>query len=234
MIAEYWADGPDSVTPPGHWNEFAGDLSYKYGHGLDEDVRLFFALNGALMDSSIACWEAKRAHDFIRPVSAIRHLYFDTTVPGWAGPGLGTQTLPGVRWQPFQRLTFVTPPFQEYTSGHSTFSAAAASLLTAFTGSDQLYDGVTRLPYDRNHDGVGDFVGEHIMQPGSLTIEPGLPRRPLALRWNTLKEAADEAGISRRYGGIHFQDGDLYGRRMGEQIGQRALKRASEYWTGAR
>ena len=234
VIAEYWADGPDSVTPPGHWNEFAADLSFKYRQGLDDDVKLFFALNGALLDSAIACWESKRAYDFIRPVSAIRHLYFDTTVPGWAGPGLGTQTLPGAQWQPFQRLTFVTPAFQEYTSGHSTFSAAGAEVLRSLTGSEQLYDGVTQVPHDRNHDGIDDFLGEFIAQPGALTIEPGLPRQALALRWNTLKEAADEAGFSRRYGGIHFQDGDLYGRRIGEQIGQRALQRAGEYWTGVR
>jgi len=234
VIAEYWADGPDSVTPPGHWNQFATDLSYKYRYGIDEDVRLFFALNGALMDASIACWETKRFYDFIRPVSAIRHLYQGTTLPGWAGPGLGTQTIPGAQWRPFQLLTFITPAFSEYTSGHSTFSASAAEILREFTGSDRLFDGVSRVPYDRDKDGVGDLVGEFIAQPGSLTIEPGLPSQPVALRWNTLKEAADEAGMSRRYGGIHFQDGDLFGRRVGEQIGQRALQRAREYWTALR
>lgn len=168
VIAEYWADGPDSVTPPGHWNEFAADLSFKYRYGLDEDVKLFFALNGALMDSSIACWEAKRHYDFIRPVSAIRHLYFKATVPGWAGPGLGTRPMPGAKWQPFQSLTFVTPAFSEYTSGHSTFSAAAAEVLRGFTGSGDLYDGLTRLPRDRNRDGVADLLGEHVAVPGSL------------------------------------------------------------------
>jgi hypothetical protein len=232
VIAEYWADGPDSVTPPGHWNEFAADLSYKYRYGIDEDVKLFFALNGALLDSSIACWESKRYYDFIRPISAIRHLYFTSTVPGWAGPGLGTQNMPGAKWQPFQSLTFVTPAFSEYTSGHSTFSAAAAEVMRGFSGSDQLYDGTTQVPHDRNKDGVDDFVGEFIAQPNSLKIEPGLPSRPIALRWATFKEAADEAGFSRRYGGIHFQDGDLYGRRVGEQIGQRALQRARAYWGG--
>jgi hypothetical protein len=232
VVAEFWADGPDSVTPPGHWNEFATDLSYRYRYGIDEDVRLFFALNGALMDSSIACWESKRYYDFIRPISAIRHLYFDAVIPGWAGPGLGTKNMPGAKWQPFQSLTFVTPAFSEYTSGHSTFSAAAAEVLRGFSGSGQLYDGTTQVPYDRNKDGVNDFVGEFIARPNSLTIEPGLPSQPVALRWATLKEAADEAGFSRRYGGIHFQDGDLYGRRVGEQIGQRALQKARGYWAG--
>jgi hypothetical protein len=233
VVAEYWADGPDSVTPPGHWNEIAADLSYRYRYTIDEDVKLFFALNGALMDSAIACWESKRFYDFIRPISAIRHLYFDTAVPGWAGPGLGTRTVPGARWQPFQRLTFVTPAFSEYTSGHSTFSAAAARTLRDFTGSDRLYDGVTQVPYDRNRDGLDDFVGEFIALPGSLAIEPGLPGERMVLRWETLTEAADEAGMSRRYGGIHFQDGDLYGRKVGERIGERALERARRHWTGS-
>jgi len=234
VVAEYWADGPDSVTPPGHWNEFAVDLSFKYRYGIDEDVKLFFALNGALMDSSIACWESKRHYDFIRPISAIRHLYFSVAIPGWAGPGLGTRTMPGAKWQPFQPLTFVTPAFSEYTSGHSTFSAAAAEVLRGVTGSDQLFDGATQVPYDRNKDGVNDFVGEFIARPGSLAIEPGLPSQAVVLRWTTLKEAADEAGFSRRLGGIHFQDGDLLGRRVGEQIGKRALQRAREFWSGLR
>jgi len=232
VIAEYWADGPDSVTPPGHWNEFATDLSYKHRHGIDDDVKLFFALNGALMDSSIACWESKRFYDFIRPVSAIRHLYFESTVTGWAGPGLGTQPIAGAQWRPYQALTFITPAFSEYTSGHSTFSAAAAEVLRGYSGAEQLFDGETRVPYDRNKDGVDDFLGEFIARPGSLTIEPGLPSQAVVLRWHTLKEAADEAGISRRYGGIHFQDGDLQGRRVGEQVGQRALQKARGYWTG--
>jgi hypothetical protein len=234
VIAEYWADGPDSVTPPGHWNQFAADLSFKYRHGLDADVRLFFALNGALMDSSITCWETKRHYDFIRPVSAARNLYFDTTIPGWGGPGRGTQTMPGSQWQPFQLLTFVTPAFAEYTSGHSTFSAAGAEVLAGMTGSAHLYDGVTQVPYDRNRDGVNDMLGEFTAPAGYLKIEPGLPNQPLTLRWSTLKDAANEAGLSRLYGGIHFQDGDLRARRVGEQIGQRALKRAQEYWNGSR
>lgn len=233
VVAEYWADGPDSVTPPGHWNEFAADLSFKYRHGIDDDVRMFFALNGALMDSSIACWESKRFYDFIRPISAIRHVYSASTLPGWAGPGLGTQTVAGAQWRPFQSLTFVTPAFAEYTSGHSTFSAAAAEVLRGYVEREQLYDGRTQVPYDRNSDGVADFLGEFIARPGSLTIEAGLPSQTVVLRWTTLKDAADEAGLSRRYGGIHFQDGDLYGRRVGEQIGQRALNKARGYWSGA-
>jgi len=127
----------------------------------------------------------------------------------------------------------VTPAFSEYTSGHSTFSAAAAEVLRGFSGNDLLYDGLTQVPYDRNHDGISDFVGEFIALPGTLKIEPALPSRPIVLRWQTLKEAADEAGFSRRYGGIHFQDGDLLGRRVGEQIGRRALQRARDYWSAA-
>lgn len=224
-IAEYWADGPNSDTPPGHWNEFAQDVSYRDRYSLDQDVQLFFVLNGGLMDAAICCWEAKRFYDTIRPISAIRHFYFNQTITGWGGPGKGTVNLLGRNWRPFQRLTFVTPAFGEYTSGHSTFSAAGATILALFSGKTNLYDGATRTPYDRNGDGQGDLVGEYTVRPGTLTIEPGLPSTPIVLRWNTLQEAAVEAGISRRYGGIHFQDGDLRARVAGAQIGVAALAR---------
>ena len=88
-IAEYWADGPGSETPPGHWCLHAQDVSARDGHGLDEDVRLFFALTGALLDAGIACWDAKRAFDSVRPISAIRFLYAGREVLAWGGPGLG-------------------------------------------------------------------------------------------------------------------------------------------------
>lgn len=225
-IAEYWADGPTSDTPPGHWNEFAQDLSFRYQFGLEQDAVLFFALNGGLLDSSICCWESKRFYDFIRPVSAIQHRFFNQNIQGWAGPGQGTQTLLGQQWRPFQRLTFITPGFAEYTSGHSTFSGCAAQILTRFTGSNRLFDPSVVLPWDRNGDGAGDILGEFRVRPGSLTIEPGLPAQEVVLRWNTLQEAADEAGVSRRFGGIHFQDGDLRARTMGLAIGELAFQRA--------
>ena len=132
-IAEFWADGPGSETPPGHWCLHAQDVSARDGHGPDEDTRLFFALTGALLDAGIACWDAKRTYDSVRPVTAIRFLFAGREVLAWGGPGLGPRPVRGEEWQPY----IATPPFPEYASGHSTFSAAAAAVLARFTGSDR-------------------------------------------------------------------------------------------------
>ncbi len=88
-IASYWADGPRTETPPGHWALFAQFVSRRDRHTLEEDIKLFFVLSNGLLDASIACWDTKRHYDSARPVTAIRFLL------GWpAGPRLG-RALPG-------------------------------------------------------------------------------------------------------------------------------------------
>ncbi len=231
-IAEYWADGPRTTAPPGHWNEVALDIASKYNYGLDDTVKLLFALNGGLLDSSIAAWEAKREFDYIRPISAIRNRYAGQNIPTWGGPGVDTVIRPGEEWIPFQIRTFVTPAFAEFVSGHSTFSASSAEILRRYTGSDEYYDGVSRSEFDFDGDGELDLVGEFNFQPNSALIDETIPAQVTTLRWNTLTEAADEAGYSRRYGGIHIQDGDLRGRIMGLEIGSRAFERAAALFNG--
>ncbi|MBE9113797.1 vanadium-dependent haloperoxidase [Nodosilinea sp. LEGE 07298] len=214
VIAEYWADGPSSELPPGHWCLFAQYVSARDRHTLDADIKLFFALTNAIFDASIVCWGVKRHFDYVRPVTAIHYLFRGQQVKAWAGPGLGTQTIRGEDWQPYQAATVVTPPFAEYISGHSTFSAAGAEILRRFTD--------------------GDHFGASYTQPaGSSRVEPGLvPAEDLTLRWDTFSEAADEAGISRRYGGIHFEDGDLDGRRRGRRLAVQAWNLAQDYIHG--
>lgn len=230
VIAEYWADGPRSETPPGHWNALAHGVAYRDRHTLEEDVKLFFALNCALLDAGIAAWEAKRHYNFVRPQTAIRYLYSGQMVEAWGGPDQGTRWILADTWRPYQDLTFVTPPFPEFVSGHSVFSAAAAEVLTRFSGSDRFYDGQTQLPEDFNRDGIPDMLGEHIVYPGGNMFE-GSPAEKVVLRWPTFKDAADEAGISRLYGGIHIQDGDLRGRVVGEQVGVQAYAKVEGYWS---
>ena len=230
-IAEYWADGPRTETPPGHWNALAHGISQRDRHTLDDDVKLYFALNGAIFDASIAAWEAKRAYDFVRPASALRHLYAGQMITAWGGPGLGTQTILGDTWRPYQSLTFVTPAFPEYASGHSTFSAAAADVLTRYTGSDRFYDGVTVLQDDFNGDGIPDLLGQYLVPVGGNRFEAS-PSEVVVLQWETFQDAADEAAISRLYGGIHVQDGDRHGRVMGKQIGAQAYALSERYWLG--
>ncbi len=133
MIAEYWADGPHSELPPGHWNLFAQQVFHRdrtgdSEHDLDQAVKLFFALTNAIFDAGICAWDNKRAYDSVRPITAIRMTFRGQPIRSWAGPGRGTQTILGEQWFPYQPTTFPTPPFPEYSSGHSNFSAAGAIL----------------------------------------------------------------------------------------------------------
>ena len=214
MIAEYWANGPHSELPPGHWDLFAQFVSQRDHHTVDEDVKMLFALTNAIFDAGIASWDAKRDFDSVRPVTAICYLFHNTQIRSWGGPGKGTVTMLGSQWIPYQPSTFPTPPFPEYISGHSTFSAAGATILALWTGSEYFGDSVT-------------------FAPGSSTTEPGItPTQPVTLSWPTFHDAADQAGISRRYGGIHFKRGDLVGRAVGDLVGIQAWQKAQRYFNG--
>ncbi|MEW6499773.1 MAG: vanadium-dependent haloperoxidase, partial [Cyanobacteriota bacterium] len=167
VIAEYWADGPNSELPPGHWIKIGQYVSERDHHDLDKDVMMFFALSNAMLDSSIATWEAKRFYDYSRPVTQIRFMFNGKPVRAWGGPYKGTQMISGENWLPYQPLTVVTPPFAEYVSGHSTFSAAGAEILKRFTGSDY-------------------FGASHTQPAGSSRVEPNaVPAAPVTLTWQT-------------------------------------------------
>jgi PAP2 superfamily len=216
MIAEYFADGPHSELPPGHWDLFAQFVSARDHHNVDEDARLFFALTNAILDAGIVAWDCKRTFDSVRPATAIPYVFQGQQIQAWGGPGKGTVTIDGRFWIPYQLGTFPTPPFPEYISGHSSFSAAGATVLELFTGSDAFGDSV-------------------IFAPGSSKVEPGLtPSHSITLRWETFTDAANQAGISRRYGGIHFKAGDLTGRAIGRIVGYQAYIKAERLWSGRR
>jgi hypothetical protein len=214
VIAEYWADGPMTVLPPGHFNLFAQFVSLRDGHTLDQDVQLFFILTNAVFDAGIAAWDAKIHYDYVRPITAIRELKRGRKIRAWAGPGLGVRVIDGEAWRPYQPDWFPTPPFAEYVSGHSSFSAAGAEILKRFTGSDT-------------------FGGSITITEADLGVEPGVPARPVTLSWPTFSAAADEAGLSRRYGGIHFEDGDLEGRRLGRAVAAVVWEKALGYIHGS-
>jgi PAP2 superfamily len=132
----------------------------------------------------------------------------------WGGPGKGTVEMDGADWIPYQPTIFPTPPFPDFVSGHSTYSAAAAAILKSWTGSDRFGYSVT-------------------FAAGSSKVEPGFtPARPITLQWQTFTQAADEAGMSRRYGGIHFEPADLAGRKLGRLVADRAWTRAQSYFDG--
>jgi hypothetical protein len=210
-IAVYWADGPATETPPGHWMLIAQSVSARDAHTLDDDVTLFFVLGTALLDASIAAWDCKVAFDSIRPESAIRWFFAGRQLAAWAGPGRGAEIIDGSAWRSY----IPTPPFAEHVSGHSTFSAAAAEVLRRFTGRDTMDMAVT-------------------VRAGSSPVEPGFaPASDVTLTWRTFSDAADQAGASRRLGGIHFRDADLEGRRLGRRVGAQAWRVAVGYLHGA-
>jgi hypothetical protein len=279
-LAEFWADGPKSETPPGHWNVIANTVSDQLapdlrigGTGspvgrLEWDVKLYLALNGAVHDAAIAAWGLKGHYDSVRPISMIRYLAsrgqssdptgpsYDpegipivpglvevitkkTTAPGqrhaalvghegqiairaWAGTPKDPKTqtggvtwILGTAWMPYQLPTFVTPAFQGFASGHSTFSRAAAEVMTAFTGNEYFPGG----------------LGEWTTKAGSLKFEAG-PSADVTLQWATYDDAADQAGLSRLYGGIHTPADDFAGRKIGSVCGKAAWARAQLYYAG--
>lgn len=235
IIAEFWEDGGGTAFPPGTFMAFAQFVSARDDHDIDTDAQLFLAMSNAVMDAGIATWEAKVFYDYVRPVRAIRDLGElgligeigvdeNTGEAGFVieafggfnadGSGRGTQTILAENFVTFQRPEAdPSPPFAEYTSGHSAFSAAGAEVLRLFTGSDA-------------------FGGSVTFAPGSTQFEQGVPLDETTLAWETFSQAADEAGESRLFGGIHFLEGDLNGRTLGAQVGSDAFDLAMSFVDG--
>jgi hypothetical protein len=182
---------------------------------LDHEMKLSFAVTNAAFDAGIACWDTKRFYDSVRPITAIHFLFQGQQILAWGGPGQGTREIDGSTWRPYQFETVVTPAFPSFSSGHSTFSAAEAEILKRFTGSDAFGDSFT-------------------MPAGKSRGEPGVvPKTDVTLTWDTFTEAADEAGMSRRYGGIHFAADDYTARIMGRQVGALVWEKAQSYFDGS-
>jgi hypothetical protein len=203
----------NTEQPPGHWALFAHFVSQRDHHTLDDDVKMFFVLSNAIFDAGIAAWDAKREYDSVRPITAIPFLFRGMTIRAWGGPGKGTVEIDGLRWIPYQEATSPTPPVPEYVSGHSTYSAAAARILELWTGSDRLGESV-------------------LLSEGSSNIEPRITPNPITLRWQAFSDAANEPGMSRRYGGIHFRSADLAGRLLGRIVAVQVWTKAQFYFSG--
>lgn len=278
VLAEFWADGPKSETPPGHWNvlanqAFAHPMFVRKWRGvgavmspLEWDVRAYLALNGAVHDAAIAAWEVKRVYLCSRPITQIRTsgalgqssdaslpsynakglplvpglielVTAETAAPGgrhegfqnaigqvvlhtWKGePGdihrvSGVGWVRAVEWVPYQKRDFVTPAFPGFISGHSTFSRAAAVVMSEMTGSEFFPGG----------------LGETAISAGnSLTFEAG-PTKAITLQWGTYFDAADQAGQSRIWGGIHITADDFAGRKVGAVVGAAAITKAETFF----
>ncbi len=176
-IARFWADDAGTVSPPGHWNVIARTVARQRGHTPDKNARLFALLNLALADAAIVCWDCKFKYGLWRPVDAIRR----------ADEGGNPATDPDRSWTPLLE----TPPFPSYTSGHSTFSGAAAAVLADFCRTDDVRFRVTS-------EGL-----------------PGVTRT-----FASFRAAAEEAGRSRIYGGIHYEFDNRNGLAVGRKVGE--------------
>lgn len=267
ILAEFWADGPNSETPPGHWftilnyvtDQLPPDGLRFGGEGpiLDElawDVKSYFTLGGAMHDAAIAAWGVKGWYDYVRPITAIRSMNADNAplqpgfievvaagdplagegdanvgkikIRAWRGPTVvndpatetaGVDWILAENWWPYQRPSFVTPPFAGYVSGHSTFSRAGADVMTAITG-DPYFPG-----------GLGEF---ETRQNEFLVFEDG-PTQSITLQWATYRDAADQCSLSRIWGGIHPPFDDIPGRRIGTLVAADAFGMAERYFAGA-
>jgi len=130
MIAEFWAGGPGSVTPPGMWMVFT-DLAIRSNElSLIDEIRLYTLIATGLYQAGISAWRLKRDKLQARPVQMIRELYYQQQIKGW------NSSISGEFWMPYQTSDFVTPPFPDFVSGHSTFSATSARLLFHFFQND--------------------------------------------------------------------------------------------------
>ena len=208
VVVDFWANNPGSVTPPGQWTKFAEIVSAQDDNGLNRDVKLFFAIGQAALDASIAAWDAKRAYDTVRPITAIRYYFQGQMIRAWGGPGQGAAWIRGEDWKPYQRPSNPSPPVPEVISGHSTFSAAIATVMAGIRG---------------------DAVDLRFTFPAlGVPFDPTVPAAPVTLAWTSLAAAADNAGLSRRLGGIHFERGDRRGRRVGRLVGAAVLSRCAD------
>lgn len=278
VLAEFWADGPDSETPPGHWFVILNTVSDHEllekrwaGEGdilgpLEWDIKSYFAMGGTMHDAAVAAWGIKGRYDYIRPVSAIRAMaekgqstdptlssydinglplvenYIELVtesdpyaiinplnigrikVKAWNGPGhigdpqfdqAGVGWILAEYWWPYQRPSFVTPPFAGYVSGHSTYSRAAAELMTAMTGSAYFPGGMSEFEVKAN-----EF----------LVFEEG-PSVDMTLQWATYQDASDQCSLSRIWGGIHPPADDIPGRKIGAKIGTDSFEFVQSFFT---
>lgn len=210
-VVEFMRDGPRSTGQSGHWLRFAQDLSRRDAYDLDRDVKLFFAVANVCSDAFIACWDAKYAYDSSRPMTLIKHYYQGQSLPGWRGYGQGVGMVAAESWKNYSPSYFTCPPFPAYPSGHSTVSAAAATTLKLYSGSDWF-----------------GFVAPRV--PGSITHEP--MDEVVLLELPTFSATAEMAGISRVMGGYHIQSDNIAGLELGRQIGAYSWPRYQAYFDG--
>jgi len=233
IIAEYWADGPDTTMPAGHLWKIAADAAYSRDLSPSETARLLFIVGNAVYDAGIASWRTKTSYDFIRPLQMIQCEARGEERVAWRGPYQGAGVMNISEWRPYQASHFVTPPFAAYTSGHSTFSAAASEALRlyfeddAYVGPscDVVLEGESLFePYSEDYPGLSDHSNTGPHSTGYV------PAEDVVLCWETFTDASDQSGISRLYGGIHIKADDDSGQELGREIGRAVFEKANDLY----
>jgi hypothetical protein len=156
------------MSPGGHWLGIVAQISRQYNKPYVETAEALALTSLAIFDGFISCWDEKYRSIRIRPETVINASIDKTWIP-----------------------VLQTPPFPEYTSGHSTISRAAAEVLTKVYGDNVAFNDSTEVPY-------------------------GLPPR----KFTSFIQASDEASVSRLYGGIHFRPALDEGAKQGSKVGQ--------------
>ncbi|MDQ1522351.1 MAG: hypothetical protein QOE47_275 [Pyrinomonadaceae bacterium] len=228
-VVEFMRDGPRSTGQSGHWLRFAQAVSVRDRHDIDKDVKMFFAVANVAMDAFIAAWEAKRFYDSSRPWTLVRHYYAGKTVRGWGGAGKGFVTLDASEWHPYSPLSFITPPFPGYVSGHSTVSAACAKVLELFTGSDHFGATEERHAGELTEPGISCEVKQMSDgKPAAGITTDGVVKLSLP----TFTATAEMAGISRVMGGYHIQADNVAGLQLGREVALYVWPRTEAYFNG--
>ena len=222
-------DGPRSTGQSGHWLKFAQAVSVRDKNGIDRDVKMFFSVATAVFDAFIACWEAKRFYDSSRPWTLVRYYYKGQKVRGWGGIGKGVIELPAEDWHPYSPLSFITPPFPGYVSGHSTVSAAGAKTLELFTGSDNFGATETRHAGELTEPNISCEVKQMVDGKAANGITgDGV----IVLQLPTFTKTAEMAGISRVMGGYHIQADNVAGLDLGRKVALHIFPKLKSYFDG--
>lgn len=209
-IAEFWTLGNGTPTPPGQFHLLAQHISDTRGHGIDQDIKMFFILGNALHDTAIAKIEAKMHFLTARPETLIRALFAGEKILAWGGRGRGAEIVDGEDFKPY-RPTAAAP---EHVSGHSAFGYAGAEAIRLATGSDRLNYTV-------------------VVKAGSFAFDDG-PAEDVVLAMETLTEASRDIALSGIYGQAHFTTGDQMGRLLGRAVAQKVYAHAMRFIEGTR
>jgi hypothetical protein len=210
-IVEFMRDGPRSTGQSGHWLRFGQDVSRRDKHNIDQDVKLYFAIANVANDAFVSCWETKRYYDSSRPWTLIRHYYKGQTIKGWAGKDGGVKDMPAEEWHPYSPISFITPPFPGYTSGHATVSGACSKIIELFTGTDKYGYAERRRHCELTETDAGDFV---------------------MLDLPTWSATAEMAALSRAMGGYHIPIDNNVGLKVGREIAVWSWPKYEEYFNG--